>query len=260
MRGGGDLFDRVIANMHREETYVRMNMNGGLAIMNDNDVTQTKYIAALSITIDSPSIGDSLHIVIDNVTQNMGTSLDDIKMTKESTTISINNESISDARGTWTSTILPDESRVELYCDVIGISGSIVTAKCLTDTNWPNSVFNRLPLRIEHIGIVNHPSYTEIFIIDNANIVSLLDIATSYMIYDFHSDHWSNNNRLSISAYDYYGKDTFAFGDKLFYIQDSLPTNFVNHWVNTVHAELLMMYDKAHYMYYYGLFVPPESP
>ena len=233
-----------------------------LAIMNDNDMTQTKYIAHdIDTRLDeAPSIGDKIHIVIDNVTQNTGTSLNDAMMS-ETTTIKFNDKSVSNVKGTWTSTILPNELRVELIGEVINISGDIVTTKCLTNTNWPDSVFNRLPWMIEYYYDILYKQETKrIHITNSEDMLSIFDFPVFCDIVHFKpDDDWSNNNRLSISANNDYGYDTLIFGDSdLFRINDRLPSTFINHWANTIHAELLMIGISDRY--YYGLFVPPESP
>ena len=162
---GGDSFDRVIANEHT--VYVKMYKDGryvwALTIITDNDVTHVKYVAGgLSIFLPSSSfsIGDSVHIVIENVTKNMGTELSDAKMNKEYTTILIDDSYYIYSCGTWTSTILPDNETVELNCEVVEVNGYAVTTKCITNTIWPNSVFNRIPMVISGTAQFGYNSWT----------------------------------------------------------------------------------------------------
>ena len=262
--GGGGTLDRVVMGKEWKETYVRMKMNKlaktlhTLVIMNNNDITQTKYIAYMDSQLDKlPSISDKIHIVIENVKTNMDTSSNDIQMTKESTTIHINDKSISNVKGTWTSTILPDESRVDLTGEVIGISGDIVTVKCPSDTNWPGSVFNRLPCVIEYYPDDGFSGRSSITFGVNQDIHQIF--CPSYTTYlslsGFEPNYWSNNNRLRISTNS--DSNRLIFGSYLFSIDSGLPTNFVNHWVNTIHAELLMIGVSGNH--YYGFFVPPDS-
>ena len=148
MRGGGGTLDRVVVNEHEtyvneHETYVRRHVIGGkvrgLAIMTDNDILQTKYMAHIynGIAIDATSIGDLVHIVINDVWTNMGTSSSDAGMNKE-TTITINDDSDSRTYGTWTSTIEPDNVTVELDCVVTDNSTDVIISKCGSETTWVN--------------------------------------------------------------------------------------------------------------------------
>ena len=153
MRGGGTL-DRVVVNKQMNEGWVRMYMDGGnvkaIVIMNDNDTLRLKYIAYVynGIALSSTSIGNSLHIVIENVTKHMGTAWNDGMMYREeeSTTITINDGSDSRVYGTWTSTIVPENVTVELDCFVVENDGTIVTANCYLEITWDESVFNRIPI------------------------------------------------------------------------------------------------------------------
>ena len=236
MRGGGAL-DRVVVNEPRV-VYVRMNRDGmdkryinALAIMTDNNILQTKYIASIAVTIGSPSIGDSVHIVIDNVTKNMGTELNDAKMSK-ATTITIDPGSNSKSYGTWTSTIVPKNVTVELDCVVVKVNWDVVTAKRDQKITWPESVFNRIP--------------------------TWAIVSEAYFGYSSDTNHAMFNTRSfkkegSIpSGWKQYNVDgsgtSLIIGERV--TIKELPESFVSHWVN--------MGAKAYMGDMYSMLVPPE--
>ena len=232
--------DRVVVNEPMKEVWVRMYVDGrsvaGLAIMADDDVLQTKYVASnIYITIAS-SIGSSLRIVIENVTQNMGTSKSDAYMS-QTTTITINDDSDSTAKGTWTSTIVPENVTVDLDCKVVGNSNSIVTAKCYSKTIWNESVFNRIPIYVSSIA----NGYASFGYDSNANQALF---GTSYFETDgqFLVDGWKQHG---VS-----GSGTSLILGNQFTIM-YLPKPFVNHWIN-MGAEV---YTGSNC----GILVPPDS-
>ena len=195
-----------------------------------------------SLLIGSSSIGDLVHIVIDNVKTNTGTGSNDASM-NDKTTIYIGSGSSSNVRGIWTSTIEPQESRVELDCEVVktsdvaGIGGSIVTARCYSDTDWPDSVFNRLPINIVSMisSITFGPgSYT--------NVVLLGTNQFRFYIYGSVPSGWSRYNVTGSGS-------SLTINNQLT-ITD-LPESFVSHWVN-MGAKAYMGGDRA-------MLVPPDS-
>ena len=245
--GGGPTFDRVIANEHG--IYVRMYVyNGprkhtrGFVIMKANDITQVKYMVNTYMTFGSAFIGKKVNIIIDNVTQNMGTSYNDAEMTTDMDVVYINGYKYSQSRGTWTSTILPDKSRVELDCEVVevvkalGNSDLTVTAKCDSKTMWSESVFNRLSMWIHdgkiYFGCDTYSNY-ELF------YTCCIDIDGSV------PNIWNESIRYNMTG----SGSNLTIGNQLTIM--GLPESFVNHWVNTIHAEALM--GNNHIM-----FVPPD--
>ena len=218
--------------------YVNDDNDIGLAIMNDNDVLQTKYVAYMlyGMALSSFSIGDTVHIVIDDVKQNMGTSDDDAFMITESTTITINNGSNSNLRGTWTSTIVPENVTVELDCVVVEVNKGtgVITAKCGHD-QWPKSVFNRIPIyingdaRFGSDSVINHAMFgkngfdSEGYVPNGWNQYKVTESGSSLIIGD---------------GYD---KVTIM----------GLPESFVSHWIDTIHV-------KAYMGDYTAMLVPPE--
>ena len=222
---GGGTLDRVVVN-NWPPVYVRMCVEGGklkaFAIMTNNDVLQTKYVADMGmeglVISSSLSIGDLVHIVIENVTKHMGTSFDDANMNKEKTKIVIGFD--SDSRyGTWTSIIEPDNVTVELDCEVVGTYGKIVTAKCNSETTWPDSVFNRIPI------------YTTMFGSDYTTNQALFGI-----------DGFSKKGSVP-SGWDEYNVtgsgSSLTIGDNQLTIM-GLPESFVSYWVDTIHAKAWM--------------------
>ena len=219
--------------------YVRMYVDEGevwsLAIMKANDVLQTKYIMYPynDITINS-SIGASLYIVIENVTKHMSTSYADADMNNDPTTITIDGGSDS-AYGTWTSTIEPDNSKVELNCKIVENDGTIVTAKCISESTWSESVFNRIPIWIDRMGayacfginsITNHMLFGEGY----------------FSVYGSIPGGWNE--------YNVTGSGTSLKIDNQFTIMN-LPESFVSYWVNMC-AKAYMGNDRV-------LLVPPGS-
>ena len=239
MRGGGGTLDRVVIN-NWPEVYVRMYMGEGnvyeLAIMIDNDVTQTKYVANMPYTIalSSTSVGKSVHIVIDNVTKNMGQKLSDAQM-NVATTITINDGFDSSSYGTWTSTIEPDNVTVELDCEVVDNSTDVIVSKCGPDL-WPNSVFNRIPILVSSDASFGYGSDTNYVMFGKQSFPVEGSVHSSWnesILYDVggHESSLTINNQLTIMG---------------------LPESFVSHWVNTIHA-------KAYMGTGYVMLVPPSS-
>ena len=240
--GGGTTFDRVIANEHG--IYVRMRVRGGnvygLAIMNANDVLQTKYIATSTngIAFDERSIGDTVRIIIKNVTKHMGIRwYDYVLMNSDPTTIIINNDSESDIRGTWTSTICPNNVTVELNCVVVEVNKdtSVVTAKCDSETTWSESVFNRIPIWIS--GSSAYFGY---------------DSTTNYVL--FGTSSFPSEGSALLSGWEQYNVTGYVsnltIGDQV--TIKNLQTSFVSHCVNIIHA-------KAYMGGGFAMLVPPES-
>ena len=196
-----------------------MSVGGGnvyaLAIMKANDVLQTKYVAGniRDITLSSSSIGDLVHIVIKNVKTNMGTTYEDAKMGIDTTTITINNDSDSAPRGTWTSTIVPENVTVELNCEVVNNSDSIVTANCGPD-QWPNSVFNRIPIWIP--GGNAYFGYTS---------------TTNKLLFSKDSFSFDGSLPGGWSQYNVDGSGPYLSISSRVVIK-TLPESFVSHWVN----------------------------
>ena len=235
--GGGPL-DRVVVN-NWPPVYVRIYIESGafsttFVIMTNNDILHTKYIVSLGMgrNFYATHIGDPVHIVINDVAQNMGTKLNDAMM-NEGTTIRIYDISYSATQGTWTSTIEPDNVTVELNCKVVKNDGTIVTAKCGSD-QWPNSVFNRIPIRMYngkaefgHINHVNHALFgKESFSVDG----SVPSGWSQYKV-DGHESNLTIGEQVTIMG---------------------LPESFVSHWVDTIHAKAYMGDD-------YAMLVPPSS-
>ena len=150
MRGGGGTLDRVVVNKPSSIWMRIYTFNGNMysfAIMADNNVLQTKYMAGMYTYIGSLSIGNSLHITIENVSKHMGTTRNDAEMMIENTTIYINDNCDSSLYGTWTSTIVPENVTVELDCKVVDNSTNTIVTECGPD-RWSDSVFNRIPIDI----------------------------------------------------------------------------------------------------------------
>ena len=219
--------------------YVRMYMEGGdvqsLAIMINNDVTQTKYVVYIlnGIALSSTSIGDSLHIIIDNVTQNMGTTYKDVSMQEESTTITINDGSDLNAYGTWTSTIKPDNVTIELDCEVVENS-SVITAKC-GSIQWIDSMFNRIPISktMKHTAQFGY-MYT---------IHRAMFGTNDFQIKGSVPNVWSQYN------VDRSGS-SLIIGNQVTIM--NLPESFVSYWVDTIHAKAYMGKERI-------MLVPPDS-
>ena len=215
----------------------------GIAIMTDNNVIQTKYIAYVwsSIALSSQSIGALLHIVIDNVTKNMGQKLSDAQMS-ETATITIGSKSASYSRGTWTSTIKPDNVTVELDCKVVEVNenSSIIVAKCGHD-QWPDSVFNRIPIYVPGNRVYfgsDSTTNTPLFVTDYfSKEGSIPSSWNESILYDVggHESSLTINNQLTIKK---------------------LPTEFVSHWVNMGAKALMGGYNGV---VGYVMLVPPNG-
>ena len=236
--GRGTTFDRVIANEHT--VWVRMYVEGGnvkaLAIMKDNNVLQTKYVAGyLSISLSSTSIGDLVHIVINNVATNMGIERDDAMMIENlSPTITINSGSYSDARSTWTSTIKPDNPRVELDCEVVDNINSVITAYCGLD-QWSDSVFNRIPIYMPRVS---------------AGAAFGRDGNTNHVLFGMNNFSFDGSVPSGWSQYDVDGSGSnLTIGNQFTII--GLPESFVSYWVN-MGAKAWMGDKKC------AMLVPPE--
>ena len=195
-----------------------MYVNSGiLAIMNDNDTLQTKYIVGLGIGIQTGSLsnGDLVHIVIDDVTKNMGTEYNDAQMGEE-ITVRVNDKSYSRAQGTWTSTIEPENVTVELDCVVVKNDGTIVTAECGPD-QWPESVFNRIPIS----------TYGGDAMFGWGSAINRVLFGTNSFSTDGSiPSSWNESIRYDVSGS---GSD-LTIGDQFTII--GLPESFVNHWEN----------------------------
>ena len=227
----------MIANEHG--IYVRMyvveDFVKGLAIMKANDILQTKYVSGyIYIDPSSTSIGNTIHVIIENVKQNMGSSYDDAQMSK-TTKIIIGSNSNSRTYGTWTSTIEPPNSRVELYCVVVENDGAIVTAKCDSETTWDESVFNRIPINI------NGGTYAY-FGRDRSTNQALFG-ASSFSFIGPVPSGW---NEYKVSGHE----SNLTIGNQFTIM--GLPESFVSHWVDTIHAKTYMGNG-------YVMLVPPES-
>ena len=234
---GGPTFDRVVANEHG--IYVRMYMeNGvvfGLAIMKANNVTQTKYEAFISIVLSSLSVGDSVHIVIEDVTQNIGTTYNDAAMIKESTTIYINNSKYTSSRGTWTSTIEPDNETLELDCVVVEVNGRIVTAACDSETTWDKSVFNRIPIVISGKAQFGYGSTTNQALFGTSSFPTEGSVPSS----------WDGSTLYNVTGHE----SNLTIGNQVTIM--NLPTDFVSHLVD-IGAQAYMGNTRA-------MIVPPGS-
>ena len=228
--------------VNEHQIYVKMYVEGGiivkaLAIMVDEDVLQTKYIAdELSINIGSPSIGDQLHIVIENVTKHMGTTINDAEMTMDETTITINDNFDSSSYGTWTSTIVPENVTVELDCVVVDNS-SIIVAKCISETTWPNSVFNRIPIAVSGSAWFGYTQDTN----------QILFNTTSFTIDGSTGSEWK---RYNVTGHE----SNLTIGNQVTII--GLPESFVSHWIDTIHAKAWM--GTGYRSVDYAILVPPE--
>ena len=235
MRGGG-AFDRVLVNEHA--VYVRMYVSKGsmygLAIMNDNDILQTKYVVDIydGISLFSTSIDDLLHIVIKNVTKHMGTTYNDAQMMTETTTVTINDDFDSRSYGTWTSTIVPENVTVELNCEVVDNS-SIITTKCDSDNYWPDSVFNRIPILVAGGAKFGYGSRTNHAVFGT----------NAFSIDGSVPGGWNKYNVTGSGSNLTIGGQFTIMG---------LPESFVSHWVDTIHAKAYMGND-------YAMFVPPDA-
>ena len=227
-------FDRVVVDEHAD-VYARMHVinhkANAISIMINNDVAQTKYFAWVN-WVDlgkDPSVDDDVHIVIENVTQNMGIISKDEELYSETSPITINGRS-NYSGGTWTSTILPENVTVELNCKVVDVDGDIecrsirpsehgwgcknrrVTMKCESDETWSDSVMNRMPLFVDYEAryLTNHVLFD-----------------TGQLITDgFYPEEWDGITRFSVTGEG----STLIIGDQ-FAIYD-LPESFVNHWLN----------------------------
>ena len=223
MRGGGGTLDRVVVNKPSSIWMRIYTFNGNMysfAIMADNNVLQTKYMAGMYTYIGSLFIGYSLHIVVENVTKNMGTSL------YEDTVIRIGNGSNINAIGTWTSTIVPENVTVELECKVVEMNEdtSVVTAKCDSKTMWSKSVFNRI-----YMGV--YPADNNIHIGGEPPMQHLFGYNGFGYSGSIPSGEWSQYNVTGSGS-------SLIIGDQLTIM--NVPESFVSHWVDTIHAKALM--------------------
>ena len=217
---------------------MRMCLGGSadaLVIMTNNDVLQTKFIGYNPHgRFPSPTIGDSFHIVIDNVWTNMGNSTSDVMM-NYNTGLHINDDTFT-LWCTWTSIIKPDNVTVELNCEVVETNGSIVTAKCYSETTWDNSVFNRIPIYISsRSAIIGKDNYISQALF-NTYVFSKEGSITQ---------KWDGSTRYNVTG----SESNLTINDQVT-IKD-LPTDFVNHWVN-MGAEALMGGS-------YVMLVPPND-
>ena len=204
-----------------------------LVIMTNNDITQTKYVGFTDsgITLSSSSIGDSLHIVIYDVTKYIGTSYNDAGMIGDSTKITIDNGSGSYLPGTWTSTIKPDNVTVELDCVVVENNNSVVIAKCDSETTWDDSVFNRIPIVVSGGAKFGYSSINyALFGTDKFSVKGLVPGGWSQYNVDGNGSNLTINDQVTIMG---------------------LPESFVNHWVN--------MGAKAYMGGLFAMLVPPDS-
>ena len=218
-------FDRVVMHEHAS-VYARIHMHNheanAISIMINNDVAQTKYFAWINwIDLGKElSVGDDVHIIIDNVTKNMGIISNDVELYSETSTITINGHS-NYSGGTWTSTIIPENVTVELTGKVVNVDKDIglVTVKCESDESWSDSVMDRMPLFVDYEAkyLTNHVLFD-----------------TDQLITDgFYPEEWDETTRFSVTGEG----STLLIGDQ-FAIYD-LPESFVTHWLN-MDAEALM--------------------
>ena len=240
IRGGGATFDRVIANEHW--IYVRMMMGviymDSIVIMSNNDVTQTKFIGYnIDGEISSPSISNPFHIVIDDVWMNTGTSLSDAQM-DQNTVICADGYTYPLLWGTWTSTVKPDNTRIELDCEAVENSNGIVTAKCVSETTYGESVFNRIPICV---------SGNSVYIGGDGVINRILFGRNSFSKEGSITQKWDESTRYKVSGHE----SNLTINDQFTIM--NLPESFVSYWVNTIHAEALMGDDHI-------MLVPPKSP
>ena len=247
----GGTLDRVVVN-EPPSVWAKMYISGtilqALAIMIDCDSLQTKYIAGdinnpnIIDLIELPDIGDKFHIIIENVTKNMETTYEHTRLS-ETTTMYIGNISSSNVQGTWTSTIVPENVTVELDCKVVENDGTIITAKCDSETTWPDSVFNRIPIRL----------YGEVmFGVSSVN--ALLFNGIDFFKYDIMKvviNDWTNT-RYNVTTND---GSNFILGDSIYNLK-GIPTDFVSYWVDTIHAEVMM---GREWSVTYVMLVPPAS-
>ena len=243
MRGGGTL-DRVVMNEPRV-AWVRMYKSMGgyvyaLAIMTDNNMLQTKFIGYNQYSVITASFTNNpFHMVIEDVWKNTGTSTSDATMDQKAK-IYINNDGKYSLCGTWTSTVKPDNTRVELDCEVVKTDGNIVTAKCISETRWSNSVFNRIPIYVGNVG-----AYIGVDNLVNNVLFGTNSFSTEGSI----TQSWDGSTQYNVTTND--DGSSLIIGNQ-FTIKD-LPTDFVSHWVDTIHAEALMGNNRI-------ILIPPKSP
>ena len=242
--GGGTTFDRVIANEHG--IYVRMYMYApsinAIAIMNANDILQTKYVAnGPYARLDKAlSIGDSVHIIINDVMKNMGTKYNDAILYEDPTTITINNvDSGLDSYGTWVSTVKPDNPKVELNCEVVEVNGFTVTAYCGPD-QWSDSVFNRLSLTISTSKSIAAFAYY-------GSINHLLFGRSNFPVEGSVPEKWDENTRYNVTGHE----SNLTIGNQFTIME--LPESFVSYWVN-MGAQAYMGNGD----FDYAILVPPD--
>ena len=211
-----------------------------LAIMTNNDVTQTKFIGYNpNWQIPASFISKPFHMVIENVWINTGTSTSDVVM-KQSTKLHINNDEY-DLWCTWTSTVKPDNTTVELDCEVVKTDGNIVTAKCGLD-QWPNSVFNRIPI---------WPLSGAMFGGYNTINQALFSTKT-FEIEGSITQSWDGSTRYNMTTND---GTSLTINDQ--FTIKNLPTDFVSHWVNMGAKALIgQTRDTGNR----AMLVPPKSP
>ena len=211
----------MIANEHAVYARIYVDEVGvawGLSIMIDNDVTQTKCFGYTNgVTTNTLSLGDSVHIVIDNVTKNMGTKYEDTKM-KEVTTNRINRGYSLYAQYTWTSTIEPDNVTMELDCKVVDGSTNVIVAKCDSETTWGDSVFNRLPIQF-----INESS---VMCTHNGPVNLALFGTRSFPFEGSVPEKWDEDTRYDVTG----NGSNLTIGNQVTIM--NLPKSFVNHWVN----------------------------
>ena len=204
------------------------NIAKALAIMTDNDILQTKYIAG-GFKIDlnkQPSIGDSIHIIIDDVGKHAGVTMSDAQM-DETTTITINGVSDSKSNGFWTSTIEPENMTVELLGKVVEVNGNIITAKCESETIWDKYVFNRLPMRSIMMRMVTIGR----------------DNTTNRVLFGTDSFTFGGSADAKWMQCDVTGDGSSLTIGEHGSIKD-LPESFVSHWVDTIRAKAWIGKDE----------------
>ena len=232
--GGGPL-DRVVVN-NWPEVYMRMCVTRGmtdgldaLAIMIDNDVTQTKFIGYNpNWQIPASFISKPFHMVIENVWINTETSSSDAGMDHD-TKIHINDNEYQ-LWCTWTSTVKPDNTTVELDCEVVKTDGNIVTAKCNSGTTWPESVFNRIPI---------WPLSGAMF--GGYNTINQALFGTkSFEIEGSITQSWDGITRYNVTTND--DGSSLILGNQL--TIKNLPIDFVSHWID-MDVEALMGQNRT---------------
>ena len=243
MRGGGTL-DRVVVN-EPGIVFVRMYIPGyiqSLAIMTGNNVLQTKFIGYnRNLQIHSSFTNNPFHMVIEDVWTNMGNSSSDVQM-NYNTKLYINNDIKYTLRCTWTSTVKPDNTTMELDCEVVKTDGDIITAKCISETAWDKYVFNRIPI---YTGTGD--AYIGGGV--NGDINQLLFNTYSFPAKGSIKQSWDESTRYKVAG----SESNLTINDQVTIME--LPESFVSHWVNMRAEAYMGDIWGADYI----MLVPPDS-